>query len=301
MQYKVKVKHIAFIDFLRYVAMVEIFLSHFHGEKIPIIFSGDFGVSIFFMISGLLLVYPERNLDYFWRKKAIKLLPLYYLSTVLVYIISKVFVGLTATPASPPVTLLKSIVFIPHAIENEIRFIYPALWFIYIEVFIQLIFFIFAKILKSRYKAAFPTIGVILGLNILSYYTHNPYLNFYGNVLVFYFVPGFITGLFLQTVSLPEKNWGPVISSIIVVVGTIAILFYATKYTSNLFNICLLSILFFITINLFYNIRVSSIIKCLSRISYSFYIIHYFVIRAFFVFVYNRINRYFNIYIYIYI
>jgi len=296
-----KVKHIAFIDFLRYVAMVEIFLSHFHYKNIPPIFSGSLGVSIFFMISGLLLVYPERNLEYFWRKKAVKLLPLYYLATLLVYIISKVFVGLTATPASPPITLLKSIVFIPHVIENDIRFIYPALWFIYIEVFVQLIFFIFAKILKSRYKAAFPAIGVILGMNILSYYLHNPYLNFYGNVLVFYFIPGFVTGLFLQKVSLYEKNWAGFSSLVIVIAGTIATLFYATKYTSNLFNICLQSILFFTAINIFYNIRVPSIIKYLSKISYSFYIIHYFVIRSFFVFIYDRIiNKFIPIYIYIY-
>ena len=251
------------------------------------------------MISGLLLVYPERNLDYFWSKKAAKLLPLYYLSTLLVYAIRHCLPGLAGGPVSPPIALVKSIIFIPHVSKDTILFIYPVLWFLYAEIFIQLVFFVCTKILASRYKAGFFTISIILLLNLARQYISNVYLNFYGNIQMLYFIPGFLTGIFLQKKSVSQKQWKRS-TSYIIILGTIIGLYYSTKFAVNIFNVFPLGFLFFVSIYLFHNIQVPPSIQYLSKISYSFYIIHYFVNRSFFVFLYDKIkNSIVPIYLYI--
>ena len=95
--FRLKHKRLEYIDFLRGIAILLVILSHvslYIKDIYPILFylffSGQFGVQLFFLITGLLfsIKYYEGNFDIksFYIKRLFRIIPLYYIG-MLVWII----------------------------------------------------------------------------------------------------------------------------------------------------------------------------------------------------------------------
>jgi exopolysaccharide production protein ExoZ len=71
------------IELLRFIAATAVFFVH-----IPFIGVGDFGVDIFFIISGFVMMLStdkSESSNYFFIKRLIRIVPAYYLFTIAIF------------------------------------------------------------------------------------------------------------------------------------------------------------------------------------------------------------------------
>jgi exopolysaccharide production protein ExoZ len=104
---------------------------------------GEFGVKLFFCISGFIIVYTASQLPQaaasvtaFWRRRAVRIIPLYWLMTS-VYLLKNVFAGQPHSFAE----IVKSYLFIPYA--DAQGFVRPVLgqgWSLDYEMFFYFVF-----------------------------------------------------------------------------------------------------------------------------------------------------------------
>ena len=77
------------LQFLRFLAAFFVVLTHSLGEFNWTKPFGDFGVDIFFIISGFIIyTITKENKDNFLKKRMIRLIPMYWLFSILVTILS---------------------------------------------------------------------------------------------------------------------------------------------------------------------------------------------------------------------
>lgn len=150
---------IQIIQVLRAAAATIVFLSHFFSDGYTLLgcsFRGRVGVGIFFVISGFLLIYTDRG-DYkgYLVKRLIRICPLYWLTTLMVFILGLFAPSLLHTSVSTIPNLLKSLFFIPYYSANGI---YPLLtvgWTLVVEMFVYLLYYCIARLLQfvHRFKS----------------------------------------------------------------------------------------------------------------------------------------------------
>ncbi len=76
---------------------------------------GNFGVPIFYMLSAFLTVYVAKpGVGRFFKKRIIKIVPLYYLMTVFTYVLVLKMPYSFSTAVAEPQYLIKSLLFIPY-------------------------------------------------------------------------------------------------------------------------------------------------------------------------------------------
>ena len=167
---------------------------------------GAFGVDIFFCISGFMIMFTtEKSTKYFFRKRLIRILPLYYLMTLGTYLLLLLFPSMFQQTRPDPVYLIKSLLFIPFDIGGGI--IQPLLrigWTVNCEMLFYLLFFISFH-LSRRYRGLIcgAFLAVLVGMvqifapavsswqsplgSVLS-----PVLIFYGDPVMLEFVFGIL-------------------------------------------------------------------------------------------------------------
>ena len=156
---------------------------------------GAFGVDIFFCISGFMIMFTtEKSTKYFFRKRLIRILPLYYLMTLVTYLSLLLFPSMFQQTRHNLSHLVKSLLFVPFDIGGGI--IQPLVrigWTINCEMLFYLLFFIAFHIsMKYRGLICSAFLVILVGMvqifapaisswqspigNVLS-----PFLIFYGD------------------------------------------------------------------------------------------------------------------------
>jgi exopolysaccharide production protein ExoZ len=138
------------IQALRVLAVYLVFLQHsidtiaLAGVNIDPLKFGRAGVDIFFVISGFIMVITTetretRPLD-FMRHRIVRIVPIYWLITVLLFAVTFITPHLFHAPPPAFKTLLKSLFFVPEMIDGRVRPILFVGWTLNYEMFFYLLF-----------------------------------------------------------------------------------------------------------------------------------------------------------------
>lgn len=181
--------HFDSIQALRGIAAVFIALEH-----IRFLNCGAFGVDIFFALSGFMIMFTtHKGKEAFFRKRLIRILPLYYLMTIGTFLLLLLFPSMFEQTEAKPVFLIKSLLFIPFDIGDGV--IQPLMrigWTVNCEMFFYLLFFLSMQI-SMRYRGFICSglIGIfVLLAELLS--INNVFLTFYGAPVMLEFILGMV-------------------------------------------------------------------------------------------------------------
>ncbi len=153
------------IQTLRGIAALFVILEH-----IRFLNCGAFGVDIFFCISGfMIMLTTHKDTRFFFRKRLIRILPLYYIMTLFTWTVLVLFPGMFEQTTPQPVFLIKSLLFIPFDIGGGI--LQPLMrigWTVNCEMFFYLLFFISFHIShKFRGLICCGLLGAVVAFNYL--------------------------------------------------------------------------------------------------------------------------------------
>lgn len=136
------------IQALRGISAIFIVLEH-----VRFLSCGAFGVDIFFCISGfMIMLSTQRDASHFLVKRLIRIIPFYYLMTLVTFLALLLIPDLFAQTKANPMFLVKSLLFIPFDIGGGV--LQPLVrvgWTVNCEIFFYLIFWLAMK-LNHRYR-----------------------------------------------------------------------------------------------------------------------------------------------------
>lgn len=242
---------------------------------------GSIGVPIFFVISGFIMVFTTKKLDFggtilkqialFYKKRIIRVAPLYYLLTFLWMAIGGNFL-LYFTDQELYSRFVHSILFLPQ------KDVFPILylgWSLNYEIFFYLIFGLSLFFKKNRYSFIIiffiitSTLGFIFEFN-------NGYLDMVTSHLNLYFIIGILFAILLEKFLIP-KSWAiPVI-----IIGISSFILYLLDFisTDHLLTIPIISLFVFsfLLFDYTFQYKGKKSLIFLGDISYSLYLSHPFV------------------------
>lgn len=162
------------IQFLRFLAAALVVLTHVRIEidkSVPesIVSFGDFGVDIFFVISGFIMSHiTQRDSAYFLTRRLIRIVPLYWAFTLLLSAITFVLPELFNSARFDPGHILASLLFLPY--WTEAAGFKPILllgWTLNFEMYFYVLFFIAMKV-SHRAREAVCSLLLLLVLLVLN-------------------------------------------------------------------------------------------------------------------------------------
>ena len=180
-------KRLINIEILRFIAAFSVLLHH-----IPTLKIGVFGVDIFFIISGfvMMLSTKEGNKN-FLLKRIVRVVPLYWIGTLIVFGITIFLPELLNNTTKDYLHLFKSLLFIPfnkNGVGHE-----PLLavgWTLNFEMYFYLLFYL--SLIISR-KSKDLIISLLIALNILIFSNFNFFIaNTFSNLIFIEFLIGIL-------------------------------------------------------------------------------------------------------------
>ena len=176
------------IQILRFIAAMGIIIYHSGIAK-----GGYFGVDIFFIISGyvMMLSTEKGKNEYFLRKRLLRIVPLYWIATLVMYGLIYIIPSLSIMSEAKIEYLIKSLLFIPFI--NSKGHMVPILsigWTLNYEIYFYIIFGISIKI-SQKYRMYYSA-SIIIVLSILGGVSNNFYLSYLGDSIMLEFLLGMI-------------------------------------------------------------------------------------------------------------
>lgn len=241
---------------------------------------GSIGVPIFFVISGYIMVFSTRKISHlhiwtnivsFYKKRIIRIVPLYYLLTILWMLFSGSLLYFLEYNKSE--RLVKSLLFLPQKDQFPVLFLG---WSLNCEMFFYFIFALSLVFKKHRYLAVilFFTISMIAGW---IFTPENAFLKMITGILNIYFIIGILLGLFLDKIRLNKNILLP--TSIVFMTIFASYFFSIVPVSGELFTVFPVTLLVsaFLIFDVFLKVKTNSFLKMLGDISYSIYLSHPFV------------------------
>jgi len=299
------VKRIDEIQLLRGVAALMVCLFHLKGllnsstSHFGTTFfgGGGMGVSLFFIISGFIMVYITRKSDgsklyvkNFMIKRLIRIIPLYY-----IMVLFWVFAYDTHLDYfhKDYLTLVKTFCFVP-IFDSPLGAAYgmPPLkvgWSLNYEIFFYFIFGISLFMKRFRYIMlfiAFFVLVILVPLIFAGYVTFNPFVNYHFKLLYFlmitnpimlYFIMGVALGLLYNSTFCIRQKWLQIVL-LALSIGLYLILYFRVSSVIYTFFGGLFTCSFLVFGFLFFNkersLKVPTLFVYLGDMSYSLYLIH---------------------------
>ena len=296
-------KRIESIQLIRAFSAITISLSHIPFTSING-WNIVFGVDIFLVLTGFLEMYvldshDSIDLKKFFLRKGIRILPLYWLITVLTFIVANIFTG--AFGDTPTVSeLVKSMLLIPYTKTSTITetvvvrpIIGPAHTLMY-DAYFYVVYGIASRINMKKRGLIASAIILLVFLCGRLFFADNLFMAFYSN----YWVIDFIFGILLYSVYKYVKQNGDKIRqvlnrrfvsvrvlSLIGSIGCVIVFFLVSRISvrgsSFIVLKCLPAFLFVLSVMmLFENGSIPKGLIRIGDISYSYYLIHYYFLVA---------------------
>lgn len=190
------------------------------------------GVDLFFVISGFIMtvVTPQYIENGNWRefllKRAIRIIPLYYLVSLYIFI-----TGLRHGYVADSATILKSILFLP-LFDKQI-FVFPLVpvgWSLSYEIYFYLLITVFLIFRKNVYNNLLIIIAVLAVIGVV-FNPPQPLLKFFTSPLLLEFAYGIIVGLLYRNKAFLRQRRGAKLAFGLTLVG--ATLMLLTLFTGT--------------------------------------------------------------------
>ena len=276
------------VQLLRALAAFSVVINH-----MAFVENGGFGVDIFFCISGFIMMYvTEKGAHHFISKRIIRIIPLYYLMTIFTFVSAFLIPSLFEKTSMSPVFLVKSLLFIPFDIGNGV--IQPIVrvgWTLNYEVFFYLILWISLHI-SHRYRAFIASGFIILFVTAGEVFDNMPVtFEYWSDSIMIEFIFGMIAYISVKNLTdcLDFNNINIGKRCAILIPALIMYIFmWSVKYKAVfdgiprfiLFGIP--AYLIFMAVFLAsYGCKLPRALVYLGDISYSVYLLHYFIVRLF--------------------
>jgi exopolysaccharide production protein ExoZ len=251
---------------------------------------GRVGVDIFFVISGFIMwttTSAGRRPTDFWRARIIRIVPLYWLFT-LVFIAGMAFTpGVIFNSRSFDLTfLLRSLLFIPTKDPSlgTITPVYAPGWTLNFEMFFYFVFG-WALLIASRRARAATILGVFLTLNLAGYLFNvdSPIWSFYTHPMLLEFCFGIVIALNVDRIERQSGWFGALL--IVAAMACFAANTVRTPDGPDIFSGAgaVLVVAGVLTLERLARRRIIPIAKFLGDASYSMYLAHPFAQRAVFI------------------
>ena len=237
---------------------------------------GVYGVELFFIISGFIMIYTTKD-NYlqsqykysklFIKKRIIRIVPLYTILTIIWYIIF-----IDSFNWNVFIKIIKSIMFIPY---NELPILYLG-WSLNYEMFFYLIFAI--SLLFGHYKYIVLLIFFLIFISLQHFKYQNSYMNMISSFQLNYFLVGVLLGLFRKKIIINNSQ----ISLTLFTVSMFILILFLFNYIKINNKISLLLFFTFIVYSVinfdFSQIKINlNALYFLGNISYSLYLFHPFI------------------------
>lgn len=295
-----KKERLFFLDFVRVVSMFIIIIFHFIiSVDTHMIYSkalspfnvyggcslGNIGVSVFFIVSGIGLVYSYSNnntrIKNFYKKRFLSIYPYFWVAYILVYVFYFLKYKTTHpfTPERNPITIIETILGIDgYLTPYGINFYILGEWFLGAIIIMYIIFPILVKLLNFNFVVSMIVVVLFVPLFLLKY--DSPIQIDHSILFV---TIEFYTGLVIGKVLLDADNRKFIIClfTIASLVGFFVIGFIQfPTVLGNIINIYFLgvfvySILAFIGKIVMKNITINKIVMYLSKVSFTTYLLHH--------------------------
>jgi exopolysaccharide production protein ExoZ len=287
------------IQVLRALAVYLVVLVHLlalvalaDGPK-EIFYFGNAGVDLFFVISGLIMVFTtsrreSRPWDFFAHRIA-RVVPLYWLITLFVFSIAFFSPNLLQSTQANLVHLAKSLLFIPFQKDNGL--IQPVVfvgWTLIYEMFFYAIFAA-SLFLKPRLLSVGATVAVLFGLVIFHYLSLSKSasleVDFFTNPILLEFAMGMMLGLSLPYVPKQISSRWPVYLLICVICAALGLfvlvpMLWPSLDRALIFGLPSFAIVLSAVALDQSRVKWPSMLVLLGDASYSIYLTHFFVTQT---------------------
>lgn len=289
------------IEFLRAVAVIFVVFSHIAHELTGLLaeigtsfndkrFPGDFGVDLFFVISGFVMVYTcwdkfgtPSGVANFARRRIIRIVPLYWILTTLMIAVVIVLPNDVNSATDDWRQWISSYLFIPYARESDgmIRPVLGLGWSLQFEMFFYLIFCL--SMFLPRRTGLLITISLLVALPVatLALDQDSTLVRFAGHPIIIEFAAGITLGIvYMKRYAIPDH-----LGMMLAIVG-FALLVLAPAYSPLVDNMrhihygipATLIMSAAVLTHYGQNLQVGRIFNIGGEISYAVYLSHPFVI-----------------------
>ncbi len=191
------------LQYLRAVAALAVVYSHaviqVDGYQQYLLDAGSFGVDIFFVISGFIMIYiakPTNTFGQFFVNRVRRVVPLYWFFTLLMGAILLLVPSVFKATVFDLKTLLLSLGFIPHWSSVQPDEAWPIVapgWSLNFEMYFYLVFAL-SLFLADRYRIAFITLVITAVFAIAQVFNtgESAVAHFFAKSMVFEFVFGML-------------------------------------------------------------------------------------------------------------
>jgi exopolysaccharide production protein ExoZ len=200
-------KNLQTIQWLRGIAALLVTLVHaanevneiFRNSLIVIPHNFVIGVDLFFIISGFIMVYTTKKYKAGWnssllfmRKRIIRVLPIYWLYSILAIISVTLLSQYMSNPAVDIFHILKSLFFIPsyYPGTDSIQPILRVGWTLNYEMYFYVLFSL-SLVITSRYRVVLASLFLLLVL-CLAFTSDSVFAKFYSNNIILEFILGML-------------------------------------------------------------------------------------------------------------
>ncbi len=217
------------IQYLRGVAALLVVWFHatIQVDGVSTYFRSSFGASgvdLFFVISGFIMVTTTMGRGQtplqFMRRRIVRVVPLYWLLTLLMVALAMCMPSLFKTLIVTPGALVESLLFIPHFSHSFPMMVWPLLvpgWTLNFEMFFYVVFTC-SLVLPARVRLTALTLvfGLLVGIGLFAGPFDSAAADVYFSPLLIEFVAGAAIGTWLRR---RGRVPGPIVSGALVICG----------------------------------------------------------------------------------
>ncbi len=273
------------LQVLRAIAALLVVFFHcdFLGFKV-----GQFGVDIFFVISGYIISFIlNKRTDYFLPKRFIRVIPMYYLFTLLVILVWLIYPQSMNNVYVSAQSVYKSLLFIPYTIGASGPILSIG-WTLNYEIFFYITVGLSVMVIKNPLGALISSAASLIILVVCAalFKPSSEFLTFYGDQIALEFIFGivlfYITKRFHETLS---KKPSVLLAGLLALFSIIIMIYcdYYKIYFSRVLSFgipAFFIVLFFINSEIFVkgNNRIYNYFYEIGNASYVVYLAHPFII-----------------------